>query len=115
MTISCKEKDAVASPKNLHIRVANTGDREIVGSLVQIGEYQTSPGILAVNTSAGHLFFNHPLADYATVSFEYENGEKFTKTVQIKGVIPDKIKGDLELIFNIDSNTNEVSLDYNIE
>ena len=105
----------MGEPKNLHITLTNSGEKKVSGVYVVLGKYRSTSGLVVPSTSSRHRFFNHPLTETATVFFMDQEGNRYTKTVQIKGEIPDEIIGNLELIFKIDSNTNEVALSYSIE
>jgi uncharacterized protein with PQ loop repeat len=102
-------------PENLDISVVNTGKKQLENTWVKMGDHDLWSGILSPGTTATELFVEHPLRDTASVHFAYDPNNEYTKTVCIKGVIPEKIKGSLSLYFNINSDTNDVVVSYRID
>lgn len=115
LCISCKRQPPMTGPKKLDIMLVNTGKRRIFDSYASLGECKSIGGGLGPGANKMHLSINCPLTEYALVFFKYENGKSYTKKVLIKGAIPETITGQLTLIFNIDSNTNTVKLEYELD
>lgn len=100
-----------------NVTLRNIGSRKICNVGLGMGEYRDNWGGLSSGVGAGYIDFDRPLAEYAVIFFQYDNeyGQKVVKQVNLKDVIPQEAYSNiLDLYFNINSDTNEVTVAYEI-
>jgi len=99
------------SKRNLHIRLENVGRFQLYECKLGMNGGYTLEAPIAPARHASIGFWNEPIADKADVIYQHEDGEIFTNTVAVKSLIPSDYKGDITLVFKIDSDAKTTSVE----
>jgi hypothetical protein len=111
---SCKKKPGPESvpegnPGNLHVRVRNTGSRTISNVLLEIGEKESKACELAPSAETEHVFYRYPVIEPLLLSYQDDKGSKHMSAIgELYKKMPETIKGNFDVTFYINSNTDEV-------
>jgi len=112
---SCKKKSGPVSipkenPGNLHVRVRNTGARTISNVVLKNGEKESKGCELAPSAETEHVFYRLDFIKPLFLSYEDDKGQVQTIGIgELYKKIPNTpMKGNFDLTFYINSNTDEI-------
>jgi hypothetical protein len=113
--VSCKKKSGPVSipkenPGNLHVRVRNTGSRTLSNVVLKNGEKESKACELAPSAETEHVFYRLDFIKPLFLSYQDDKGELQTRAIGelYKKMPKTPMKGNFDLTFYINSNTDEV-------
>lgn len=111
---SCKKESPPAplpkeNPGNVHVRVRNTGTRTISNVVLKHVEKESKACELAPSAETEHVFYRFDFIEPLFLSYQNDKGEDQTITTgRLFPKLPDGIKGNYDVTFYVNSNTDEI-------
>lgn len=105
MHISCKRIN------NIDVAVKNVGISKIDNTSIKFGDKISNAGIIAEGATKTQLFFEGKLMETVKVHYELPDNTKIDKKVELPLERLKNVKGDIKIMFLINSDTGEITVD----